>query len=48
MVKCLIWDLTGFDTAYAPSYIQQTSERAGATAELATQRKHLKYSNTES
>lgn len=44
MGKCLVWDFTCSDT-YASSNINKTKNQAGAAAEAATLKKHLKYSN---
>src|SRR6218665_3116601 len=41
--RCFLWDATVTDTV-APSYLPQTSSVAGASAELAANRKIVKYS----
>ena len=41
--RYLVWDATVVDTL-ASSYVQATAAMAGATAEIATERKNVKYS----
>ena len=42
--KCVTWDVTVSDDTLAQSYVQETSQTPGASAEAAAERKRNKYS----